>query len=68
MPVILTIADETVIIGAVDGGGRPQGVIVTDDESVRTWAEETVDGYLAAADPMTLEDVETRAVAADGGT
>jgi predicted transcriptional regulator len=67
VPVILTIADETVIIGAVDGGGRPQGVIVTDDEGVRAWAEETVDGYLAAADPMTLEDVETRAVAADGG-
>jgi hypothetical protein len=57
-----------VIIGAVDGGGRPQGVVVTDDEEVRTWAEEAVDGYLATAAPMTPEDVETRAVAADGGT
>jgi predicted transcriptional regulator len=56
VPAILTIADEQVIIGAVD------------DEVIRTWAQETVDDVLARADPLTPEAIETRAVAADGGT
>lgn len=67
VPHILTIADEHVLIGAVDDGGSPRGLLVTDDEVVRTWAEETVDGYLARADQLTSGVIETRAVATDGG-
>ena len=68
VPIILTIADEMIIIGAVDEGGSPQGLIVTDDEVIRTWAEETVDGYLAQAEQITPAAIDTRAVATDGGT
>ena len=67
VPMVLTIADETVIIGAVDEGGSPQGLIVTDDEVLRTWAEATIDGYLERAEQLTPEDIDTRVVATDGG-
>lgn len=67
VPLILTIADEQVIIGAVDDDGSPRGLIVTDDEVIRAWAEETVDDYLERAAPVTPEGIDTRAVAADGG-
>jgi predicted transcriptional regulator len=68
VPVILTVADEDVIIGVVDEGGGAQGLIVTDDEAVRAWAEETVDGYLERGERIIPEEVRTRAVAAGGGT
>jgi len=68
VPLILLIADEQVIIGAVDDGGSPQGLLVTDDEVIRTWAEETVDDFLARIEPLTPKAIDTRAVAADGGT
>jgi predicted transcriptional regulator len=67
VPFILTLADETVLLGAVDEGGSPQGLIVTDDEVIRTWAEDTVEGYLDRADRLTPEAVGAHAVAADGG-
>jgi len=67
VPIILTIADEQVIVGAVDDGGSPRGLIVTDDEVIRAWAEETVDDYLAAAEQLTSGAIDTRAVATDGG-
>jgi predicted transcriptional regulator len=68
VPIVLSIADGTVLIGAVDEGGSPQGLIVTDDEGIRTWAEETVDGYLDRANWLTPESLGSRAVASDGGT
>ena len=67
IPTILTIADEQVIIGAVDDGGSPQGLIVTDDEVIRTWAAETIDDALTRAESLTPEAIDTQAVAADGG-
>ena len=68
VPLILILADETVIIGAVDSGGSPRGLLVTDDDVVRTWAEDAVDAYLDEATQVTPESIGTRAVAADGGT
>jgi predicted transcriptional regulator len=68
VPIILTIAHERVIIGAVDDGGSPRGLIVTDDEVIRAWAEQTVDDSLAQAEQLTPEAIDTRAVATDGGT
>lgn len=68
IPIILTIADETVLLGAVDEGGSPQGLVVTDDEVIRTWARETVDAYFERADRLTSAAVGARAVAADGGS
>lgn len=67
VPIILTIADETVLIGAVDDGGSPQALLVTDDEAIRTWAEHSVDDSFERADRLTPEAVGARAVAADGG-
>jgi predicted transcriptional regulator len=67
VPIILTIADDQVIIGAVDDDGSPQGLIVTDDEVIRTWAEETVDDSLARAERLTPEAIDTRVTATDGG-
>ncbi|SFR61216.1 helix-turn-helix transcriptional regulator [Halogeometricum limi] len=68
VPLVLIIADETVILGAVDESGCPQGLVVSDDEVIRRWAEETVDSYLADARQVSLDDIGTRAVIADGGT
>ncbi|ELZ45118.1 transcriptional regulator-like protein [Halorubrum coriense DSM 10284] len=67
VPIILTIADEQVIIGAVDDDGSPRGLIVTDDEVIRAWAEETVDDSLVGADQLTPGAIDTRVVATDGG-
>jgi predicted transcriptional regulator len=67
VPTILTIADQQVIIGAVDDGGSPQGLLVTDDEGIRTWAAETIDDALTRAESLTPEAIDTQAVAADGG-
>jgi predicted transcriptional regulator len=66
VPIILTIADEQVIIGAVDDDGSPKGLIVTGDEVIRAWAEETVDDYLARAEQLTPGAIDTRVAAADG--
>jgi predicted transcriptional regulator len=68
VPFVVTIADDTVLIGAVDEGGSPQGLILTDDEAVRTWAEETVDGYLDRGERLSAEGIGASAVATDGGT
>jgi predicted transcriptional regulator len=65
--IVLTVADGTVIIGAVDDGGSPQGLIVTDDEAVQAWADRTVDGYVQRAERLTQADVDARVPAADGG-
>jgi predicted transcriptional regulator len=66
VPVILTIADEQVVIGAVDDGGSPRGVIVTDDAVIRAWAEETVEASLVRAEQLTPEAIGTRAASTDG--
>jgi predicted transcriptional regulator len=68
VPFILTVADETVLIGAVDEGGSPQGLIVTRDEVIRTWAEETLKEYFERANRLTPDTVGTHVVATDGGT
>jgi predicted transcriptional regulator len=68
VPFIVTIVDDTVLIGAVDEGGSPQGLILTDDEMVRTWAEETIDEYLERAERLTAESIGTSAAATTGGT
>lgn len=67
VPIILTIADEQVIIGAVDDDGSPQGLMVTGDDMIRAWAEETVDDSLARAEHLTQEAIDTRVMATDGG-
>jgi hypothetical protein len=64
----LTSADEQVLIGAVDDGGSPRGLIVTEDEVIRAWAEETIDDYLTRAEQISPEDAGVRAVPSDGGT
>jgi predicted transcriptional regulator len=66
VPLILTIADEWVIIGAVDDSGRPRGLIVSDDHVVRTWAEETITDYCVGAQQLTPSAIDTRVVATDG--
>jgi predicted transcriptional regulator len=69
VPFVLTIADETVLLGAVDDGGSPQGLIVTDDEVIRAWAETTFERSLGRArqlSPEVLETLDTPGMAADG--
>jgi hypothetical protein len=47
VPIIPTTADDRVVVGVVDGDGSPWGLIVTEGEVTRAWAEETVDESLA---------------------
>jgi len=67
VPLILTIADEWIIIGAVDESGSPRGLIVSDNDVVRTWAEETVTAYHAGAEQLTPSAIDIGTVATDGG-
>jgi len=47
-------------MGAVDDGGSPHGLLVTDDEVIRTWAEETVGDFLARTEPLAPETIDTQ--------
>lgn len=55
VPFAIGIVDEAVLIGAVDDGGVPQALVVTEDSVVREWAEETCETYLREADPVSVE-------------
>jgi hypothetical protein len=65
VPVVLAIADEQVVVGAVDDGGGPRGLIVADDGAIRSWAEETVDDLLARAEQLTPGAINARGVGPD---
>lgn len=55
VPFFLGIVDGVVQIGAADEEGIPRALAESTDERVRTWAEATLDEYLAAATPFELD-------------
>jgi predicted transcriptional regulator len=52
-PPILQIVDDSVGLGLVDGAENPQGLILSDDEAVLSWAEETFESYRETASRVT---------------
>lgn len=51
VPYYLGVLDATVQIG-VDEDGQPRGLIETDDERVRAWADEQIEEYRSGAVPL----------------
>lgn len=63
IPFTLGIADETVLISAIDDGGALQALVMTDDSAVKAWAEETCQEFLHKAEPITIDaDADTLVV------
>ena len=58
-PQALFVVDATVFAPVTDDAGTVQGHIETDDETVLTWAEETVDAYVREAEPLASEVLTT---------
>lgn len=56
IPCYLGIFDDVVQLGVENDEGVPQGMIETDDEAVRAWAERTYAEYEHEATPYTFAD------------
>lgn len=52
IPYFLGLYDETVHLSVVDDEGRPRALLETEDDGVRTWAEDRYREYRQAADPL----------------
>lgn len=56
-PPILQIVDRTVGIGLVDTGKNPQGLILSDDDVVLAWAEQTFESYREDATRLSSDEI-----------
>lgn len=56
---LVFVVDETVFVAVPDDAGAIQGHVETTDPGIREWAEEVVDGYVAAAAPLEAESLAT---------
>ena len=54
-PQVLGIVDEAVLTPVSDGTGAVQGHVETEDDVVRSWAEEAIDAYVRDAEPLEAE-------------
>lgn len=54
VPYNMFIADETVFFWLCSSEGTEQAALVSSDESVRSWAEETFEAYRALAEPIAV--------------
>lgn len=57
IPLAVTVVDEVVHMLLRDDSGVLQASIDTDDDAVRTWADETFDRYWNAASPIDRDDL-----------
>lgn len=51
----LIVADRTTMFLVTDEEGAIQGLVETDDEAIRSWAERTFEGLKAEAEPLDAE-------------
>lgn len=56
---LLFVVDEVVFLAVVGDAGTIQGHIETTDEAVSQWANETIDRYVTAAEPLDIETLLT---------
>jgi len=54
---MMAVADETAVLGPLDGQQMPRAFIESDDETVHSWVEAKLDEYRAASSPITLDDL-----------
>jgi len=54
-PQVLCVVDETVLTPVSDESGSVQGHVETQDDVVRSWAEEAIDAYVREAEPLEAE-------------
>ncbi|WP_416840426.1 hypothetical protein [Haloferax sp. DFSO52] len=57
IPLILVIADETVMLAPTDENGIPTAVVVTENEAIRSWVETTLDEYRDQSTELTADDL-----------
>lgn len=60
IPTVVGINDGVVYFGVDDSKGAPIALIETDDETVRSWAENTFDSYRRKSSPLTRDRFEWR--------
>ena len=65
VPFTMEIADDAVVVNAVDDHDRLQAAIVSDDPAVREWAERTLDAYFSDAEPLDLDALATQGMTAE---
>lgn len=58
LPYYLGVLDDLTQVG-VDDDGQPRALLETDDDTVRAWAEETIESYRADAVPVDLTPTPT---------
>jgi predicted transcriptional regulator len=54
VPFFLGLFDAVVQVGVADENGKPQAIVESRDDAVRSWAEETYAAYRADARPLDL--------------
>jgi hypothetical protein len=65
VPFTMEIADDAVVVNAVDDHDRLQAAIVSDDPAVREWAERTLDAYFSEAEPLDLDALAMQGMTAE---
>jgi hypothetical protein len=58
IPFVLAVADDVTMLAPTDDQGVPTTLIETENETVRSWAEATLDDYRDRARKVTPEDLE----------
>lgn len=54
-PQVLCVVDDMVLTPVADETGSVQGHVETEDDVVRSWAEEAIDAYVREAEPLEAE-------------
>jgi hypothetical protein len=57
IPLMLGVADGTVVLGPTDDRGVPTVLVETDDGTIRSWAEATLDEYRDRSRAVTADDL-----------
>jgi predicted transcriptional regulator len=56
---LVFVVDDLVFVAVTDESGTIRGHVESTDEAVRAWAEETIDAYAGAAEPVGAEVLTT---------
>lgn len=57
IPFILSIADDTTMLAPTDDHGIPVALIETENETIRSWVEATLDEYREQSTEVTVDDL-----------
>ena len=58
IPYVMVITDDVVMFGLSDDEGTPRAIVETDDDTVYSWAEATIEDYREASRSLAREDLD----------